>query len=224
MIKHRAMSGEQKQERRQLILAAAKELFAQLPYHEINLTQVAEKAGVVKGTLYLYFKTREDLFLELMGQELEAWFDEINTLLTTRPDGEAPLTGNDFAKILSGSFRRHAEAIRLIAISQSILEQNIDYATALYFKKRLLERIEQTGSLMEERLPFLKPDSGKRLILWIYMLVVGIQSSAEPAPVVQQTFSEPGLDYFKIDFYQEIERLLSIILNGMSNQSTVRKQ
>jgi AcrR family transcriptional regulator len=48
------------------ILAAAAELFAAHPFHKVLLSDVAEAAGVGKGTLYIYFKNKEDLYLSVL--------------------------------------------------------------------------------------------------------------------------------------------------------------
>jgi AcrR family transcriptional regulator len=54
------------EERRQGILAAALEAFAEQGFAAARLDDVAEKAGVAKGTLYLYFKDKEALFEALI--------------------------------------------------------------------------------------------------------------------------------------------------------------
>ncbi|NLY53911.1 MAG: TetR/AcrR family transcriptional regulator [Firmicutes bacterium] len=58
-------------DKRQLILAAAGDVFATQGYHRATIEQIAEKAGVGKGTVYLYFKSKQGLFdaLLLEGSE-----------------------------------------------------------------------------------------------------------------------------------------------------------
>ena len=51
-----------KEDRPQEITAAALEAFAEKGYSATRVTDVAERAGVSKGLLYLYFKTKEELF------------------------------------------------------------------------------------------------------------------------------------------------------------------
>lgn len=60
------MSIEQKkEEKRATILAAASEAFKGHRYDEVKLDEIARRAGVGKGTLYLYFKNKEELFVAL---------------------------------------------------------------------------------------------------------------------------------------------------------------
>ncbi|MCW8129227.1 MAG: TetR/AcrR family transcriptional regulator [Planctomycetota bacterium] len=53
-------------EKRIRILEAAVRLFTTKDYHEVLMDEVAEQAGVGKGTVYRYFPTKESLFLELV--------------------------------------------------------------------------------------------------------------------------------------------------------------
>jgi AcrR family transcriptional regulator len=70
------------EQKRKRILAAAAELFAAQPFHKVLLSDVAEAAGVGKGTLYIYFKNKEDLYLSV----LYTGFDELVTELQRRLD------------------------------------------------------------------------------------------------------------------------------------------
>src|SRR5215207_6909978 len=52
--------------RGQQILDSAAELFARRHYHEVRMDDIAQQAGVAKGTLYRYFQDKEDLYLALL--------------------------------------------------------------------------------------------------------------------------------------------------------------
>src|SRR5262249_10042243 len=52
------------------ILSAALDCFAERGFTATRMEDVAARAGVTKGTVYLYFKTKEELFKELVRSEL----------------------------------------------------------------------------------------------------------------------------------------------------------
>jgi AcrR family transcriptional regulator len=54
------------EKKRQDIIAAAVTLFASRPFHEVRLEDVASTAKIGKGTIYLYFKNKEDLYGSLI--------------------------------------------------------------------------------------------------------------------------------------------------------------
>lgn len=80
MKHHRALRDDQKQVRRQALIDIAWQLFQANSYPAITMAEVAERAGLAKGTLYLYFRTKEELFLA-MQQQFATWFDDLDTQL-----------------------------------------------------------------------------------------------------------------------------------------------
>ncbi len=61
------------------ILAAAREVIAERGYENAVIADIADRAGVVEGTIYRYFENKRDLFIRVA----EAWYEEI--LLDARP-------------------------------------------------------------------------------------------------------------------------------------------
>ena len=59
--------------RRAEILAAARQVFLAQPYEQASITQIAEQAGCVVGTIYTYFKHKRDL----LDAVLTAFYDEL---------------------------------------------------------------------------------------------------------------------------------------------------
>lgn len=57
-------------ERRKVILAAALDEFSERGFEAARLDDVAKRAGVAKGTIYLYFRDKETLFQELLREML----------------------------------------------------------------------------------------------------------------------------------------------------------
>ena len=211
-IKRRARNEEQKQERRQRILDAARDLFATQRYEAINIIDVAKRVDLAKGTVYLYFKTKEALFLEILQQEFLTWFNEIDAALSA-PD--APNTDTAVAALMTDSLVKRPELARLFAIAHVILEHNIDYEAALTYKQMLAERVTKTGALLENCLPGLGLNSGQGIavLLRAYALVIGIEHVARTAPVVDEVLNDrPELTMFRVDFSTEFYALLLALL------------
>ena len=57
-----ALPKRRKSVRRAEILAAARAVFLELPYEQASITQIAERAGCVVGTVYGYFENKRELF------------------------------------------------------------------------------------------------------------------------------------------------------------------
>jgi len=61
MKKQRATNSEDKLAKRQVILTAALQIFKRTSYNEVTMSAIADKTKLAKGTLFLYFPTKEEL-------------------------------------------------------------------------------------------------------------------------------------------------------------------
>lgn len=73
----------EKQARREAIMASARELFFAKGFNATTMDEIAHKAELSKGALYLYFGSKEELYVTIMSKGLEilfAWVDEAFSL------------------------------------------------------------------------------------------------------------------------------------------------
>lgn len=79
------MSDEEKGERRNDILAAAKKVFAGNGYHATTIAEIAKTANLSYGSIYWYFDSKDALFHELMESEGRALRHHVTDALTNTP-------------------------------------------------------------------------------------------------------------------------------------------
>ncbi len=60
----------ERQARREQVLRHAKRIFARKGYHRTNIADIIARARIARGTFYLYFENKRDLFEELLEQVL----------------------------------------------------------------------------------------------------------------------------------------------------------
>jgi len=76
-----------REERADRILDAAAELMLRWGYNKTTIDDIARYAGVAKGTIYLHWKTREDLFMALMRREYVRLMEDIQQRISGDPEG-----------------------------------------------------------------------------------------------------------------------------------------
>ncbi|KQW84003.1 TetR/AcrR family transcriptional regulator [Brevundimonas sp. Root1279] len=64
------------------ILAAALEVFAERGFHSARLEEVAQRAGVSKGALYLYFETKADLFRAVVADAIVPNLERVHAMVS----------------------------------------------------------------------------------------------------------------------------------------------
>ena len=90
--RRRAVSDEDKSQRRDDIVAAAKIVFARKGFHATTIADVARQAGMAYGSIYWYFDSKDELFHALMAVEERALHAHVGSAIASlgdRPGGEA---------------------------------------------------------------------------------------------------------------------------------------
>ncbi len=216
----RAVREDQKERRRREILDVAWRLFRERRYGEITVSEVAREAGLAKGTVYLYFETKEELFLSALERQLVAWFEYLDGRLREMRGGcDIP----EVVGLLCGSLEERPALVRALAIMHGILEQNVGFGAAMRFKQTLLSRLTRTGSLLEECLPLLGAGDGVRSLLRAHALIVGLWQLSDPAPTGRRILEEPGMEGFRVDFASEFPETMRALLWGMQRESEERR-
>jgi AcrR family transcriptional regulator len=217
----RARLAHEKEERRQVLLGAASRLLEARGYSDLTMADIAREAGLGKGTSYLYFSTKEEIFLELLGVRLLGWFEAMDEGLRSPGPGlfPEPLTPEAVASLAAEAFGAQKGLGPLMAILHTVLAQNLDRQVALRFHAFLADRCLRTGRLLEHRLPFLKEGEGARLVLRIHALILGFWQVSDPPPAVRALFQAPGLDLLDVPFRPLFESSLLALLRGLAAEA-----
>jgi len=75
----------EKRYRTRQILDAAYEVFHEVGYSSATIDQIAERAELAKGTIYLYFKSKEELYFSLLVNGLDILIDLLSRMAEKRP-------------------------------------------------------------------------------------------------------------------------------------------
>lgn len=82
---------KEKQSKREMILKAAYELFVKKGYLDAKIIDIADAAGIGKGTVYEYFDSKNAIFMELFKTEVAAGYEKLPELLNAELDCENKL-------------------------------------------------------------------------------------------------------------------------------------
>lgn len=85
--RRRAVTDEDKSQRRDQIMAAAKESFAHKGFHATTIADIAKRAHLAYGSVYWYFESKDELFHALMAAEESALREHIGAALAAAEAG-----------------------------------------------------------------------------------------------------------------------------------------
>jgi AcrR family transcriptional regulator len=105
-----------KAERPQEILEAAFAEFSRNGYAVTTLDQIAERAGVTKGTIYVYFENKEHLFISMVREITKTTLDIVHGMFESHEGSTADLLRAQFSFIYQHIVedRRRREVVRML--------------------------------------------------------------------------------------------------------------
>ena len=136
VINQRARSAEQKAVRRLAVLEVAETYFHEVGYEAFSMAQLAKNTGVAKGTLYLYFKTREELFLTLYEQSLVRWSQVFIGNLSESMTSKAYAQALYLTAIADGTF------LPLLIRLEHVIEHNVAIPRLIESKRVFIRQVE----------------------------------------------------------------------------------
>jgi AcrR family transcriptional regulator len=214
LVRTRATTESAKLARRASLLSAAGALFASRDFEEVSVEDIAKEAGLAKGTVYLYFGSKEAVFLHLVAQEMAAWLKAAAGSLTKAVVG--PL---EVAATVASTLSKRPILIRLLSLLHVVLERNTEASSLRVFKRRLLEITLESAAIFERALN-LEPGTGARLTLWMHALIVGLAQMTATSPVLTEVLmKDDALAVFRLDFCTELESALVTLFAGAKTQS-----
>jgi AcrR family transcriptional regulator len=77
------VSEEHKENRKHLLLDSALKCFASRGYESTTIDDIVHEAGVSKGMFYNYFRSKEEMYLELLENRTSEWFAELRLEFAT---------------------------------------------------------------------------------------------------------------------------------------------
>jgi TetR/AcrR family fatty acid metabolism transcriptional regulator len=92
-------------DKHQQIIDAAVRVFARNGYYNSRVSDIAREAGVASGTIYLYFKTKEEILVSLFREKMAAWVAYVREAIADESDPVAKIR-------------------RLVALHFSVLEKD----------------------------------------------------------------------------------------------------
>jgi AcrR family transcriptional regulator len=169
-IRQRAIQAEDKHERHQAILDAAGRLLVRCPDRVASVAEVADEAGLAKGTVYLYFPGKEELLLAVHERNVDGFF----AALIARLEDREPAAIEDILALAHRHIVEPPSFLPLAARCLGLMAQSIPPETSAAFMQRMATRLERAGTGIERHFPVLAAGEGVALLRHSYALVVGL--------------------------------------------------
>lgn len=212
-----ALAAEDKEARRDAILAAARALFLRDPEKLPSAAAIAAEAGLAKGTVYLYFATKEEIFMDLLHVERVELMARIRKAFA--PDSRS--TEEKIAAFIA-DYVAHVTArpdiLKLESLGYSVLERNIEQERLRAYKQELGAALVDAGAVVEAALG-LTEGEGARVLVHNYALTQGLWQALDIPPDCREMMGDAAVAFTSLDFAAELKVSLDRYWRGLQSRS-----
>jgi AcrR family transcriptional regulator len=210
-VKQRAIAVEDKEERRNALLDAVEALFLEHPDRMASVAEVARAAGLAKGTVYLYFPSKEEMLLSLHERHVADFF----RALTGTLDGPGTVGFDEIWRVTRERIIRAPGYLALTSRCFGLMDRDIPTETAVAFKLRVAGAMSAAGAGLERRFPRLRRGEGVTLLTHSYGLILGLWQLLHPIERFGTAMERAELAIFRRDYERESEQALRALWSGV---------
>ncbi|MCX7635035.1 MAG: TetR/AcrR family transcriptional regulator [Syntrophales bacterium] len=102
----------ERENRRNLILKSARRLFFEKGFRSVTVESIAKKAELSKGSVYLYFKSKEEIYTQILLEHVEKFHKAVAGLL--KEGGDSADNLKKYADVYVDFFLRERELFRIL--------------------------------------------------------------------------------------------------------------
>jgi AcrR family transcriptional regulator len=208
----RARRPEQKEQRREAILAAAADLARRDGVRAVSLSDIARAVGIHKSALLRYFETREQIFLELTAREWRDWEAEVTTALGEIAAGDSEAVATTLAR----SFVSRPLLCDLLPHAALNLERHASIEAVRAYKKTSTGAVAAVADALAGPLPELDDEERREAVSYVALLAGSMyQIATPPEPLARLYEEEPRLGHFLLDLEGRLARAASVLIAGL---------
>ncbi|GAA4497012.1 TetR family transcriptional regulator [Actinoallomurus oryzae] len=206
----RARRPEHKRQRREAILAAARDLAAESGVRNVSLGGVAAAVGLAKSNIARYFGTREEIFLELAAEGWTEWRAAVAERLREAHGAEATVAA------LAETLAERPLFCDLLSHTSTTLEHNVSVPAARAFKRTVLGVVAELGREVARAHGDLTVQEGYELTGAAAALAGTLYPAANPPPTLVELYAQdPEIAATCLPFVPTLTRALRALAAGL---------
>lgn len=212
----RARSEEQREARRQAILAAAAAMLTEMPVADVTLNELSRRSGLAKSNVLRYFESREAVLLELLDAAWRDWLGQLDEDLPGAAGSDPAGRGRALAAVVAASLAARPMLCDLLSAQAAVLERNVSPQVAARYKRASIAGIDALGRLVLRCLPELGEPDAARLAGATVLMTAALWPHAHPSAAMLAAYeADPELAALRLDFAATLSEVLEVLVAGL---------
>lgn len=181
------------------IIDAAVIAIAENGYHQTQISKIAKQAGVADGTIYLYFKNKEDILISLFNVKMSVFIDNLKEII----QGDSNAT-DKLSKMIDNHFQvlannRHLATVTQLELRQSNKDLRLKINSILKEYLKLLDDILVEGMINGEFNPNMDVRVARQMVFG----------------TIDETITSWVMNDFRYNLMEIAPKVRHMLLNGL---------
>ena len=129
----RARTKEQIASRQEEIINVCDAIYCEKGYEAVHFNAVSKMTSISRPTIYNYYKTKEEIFLDVLKRDFAKWTEELNSHFKKNKK----MTKNQFCDILADSMLNHEKYFELLFVYMPSIEKNSSLEKLTEYKQNV---------------------------------------------------------------------------------------
>ncbi len=184
-------------DRKEEIVNACEKLYQTKSFKEINIKNISEETSFSRPSIYNYFETKEEIFLELLKKEYRLWNEDLTKILD-----KENLSKTELANELAISISNRKNLLKLLAMNLYDIEENSSIESLTDFKLLFGKSINNVKKCLNK---FALDFSKKEIEEFIYSLfpfMYGIYPYTVVTTKQKEAMKRANVDYKYMTIYE----------------------
>ena len=189
--------------RKEEIVKSWKELYKTKKFEEINIKNIAEQTTFSRPSIYNYFQTKEEIFLEIIKEEYELWGNDLDNL-----SKEKKMSKEEYADKFSKILCKRTNLLKIQAMNMFDIEGSSRVELLTEFKVV----VKDTFTKMNQSLNIVDVKNKDKFIELLMPFIHGIYPFANITDKQKKAMKDAVMEFKQIKMYDLVyDEIISLL-------------
>lgn len=195
-----AGSVERTNARKEEIINACEKLYQTMGFKNITLKEIGKVTSFSRTSIYNYYQTKEEIFLDLLKREYEYWISDIKEKIAANEK----MSDKEIAALLAKTLDKRPQLLKILSMNHYDLEENSRLERLVEFKVVYGNALGVVGELLAKYKPAMKEEDKSSFIYSFFPFMFGIYPYAVVTDKQQEAMEKAGVNYSYSSVYDLI--------------------
>lgn len=202
------MSKKLEDKRKEEIINACLKLYETRNFKDITIKDIGDIISLSRPSIYNYFHTKEEIFLELLKREYILWIEELEKMIQDNEE----LDKEDFAKLLAKSIDNRWKMLKLLSMNMYDIEENSRLEKLVEFKEVFTKSMETMKLCLDKFFKQMQEEEKTDFIYTFFPFMYGIYPYTMATEKQKEAIKIVGYQYNYMTIYEITYKALKKIL------------